>query len=111
MWSSSRTGIFAAGFAFVFMSILKRAPRRFAGPIVWISSLVVLAVVFLLPLRTSDPNAFTRRGAIWIGSLAQAHHDVLFGQGPNWYSDIAQFDNELATRLRRATIGSSQPWR
>jgi O-Antigen ligase len=98
VWSSSRTGIFAAGFAFVFMGILRQLPRRLAGPVVWISSVIVLAVVFLLPLRTTDPNAFTRRGAIWIGSLAEAHHNVLFGQGPNWYSDIAQFDNDLGNQ-------------
>ncbi len=98
VWSSSRTGMFAAGFALVFMGILRKVPRRFAGPVVWVSSLVVLAVVFILPLRTTDPNAFTRRGAIWIGSLAQAHHNVLFGQGPNWYSDIAQFDNDLGNQ-------------
>jgi hypothetical protein len=98
VWSSSRTGLFAAGFAFVFMSILRRMPRRLAGPVAWAGSLMVLAVVFLLPLRTTDPNAFTRRGAIWIGSLAQAHHNVLLGQGPNWYSDIAQFDNDLGNQ-------------
>jgi hypothetical protein len=98
VWSSSRTGVFAAGFAFVFVSILRRLPRRLARPVVWVSALVVLAVVFLLPLRTTDPNAFTRRGAIWIGSLAEAHHNVLFGQGPNWYSDIAQFDNDLGNQ-------------
>ena len=98
VWSASRTGAFAAGFAFVLVCILKRVPRRLTGPLVWVSSLVVLAVVFVLPLRTTDPNAFTRRGAIWIGSLAQAHHDVLFGQGPNWYSDIAQFDNNLGNQ-------------
>jgi O-Antigen ligase len=98
VWSSSRTGVFAAGFAFVLVSILRQVPRRLAGPVVWVSSLIVLAVVFLLPLRTTDPNAFTRRGAIWIGSLAEAHHNVLFGQGPNWYSDIAQFDNDLGNQ-------------
>jgi hypothetical protein len=98
VWSSSRTGIFAAGFAFVLVSMLRRVPRRIAGTVVWVSSLIVLAVVFLLPLRTTDPNAFTRRGEIWIGSLAQAHHDVLFGQGPNWYSEIAQFDNDLGNQ-------------
>ena len=83
-------------------------PRRLAGPVVWATSLSVLAVVFILPLRTTDPNAFTRRGAIWIGSLAQAHHDVFFGQGPNWYSDIAQFDNDLGNQAssgRRVLVG------
>jgi hypothetical protein len=98
VWSSSRTGIFAAGFGFVFMIILRQVPRRLAGPVVWVGSLIVLAVVFLLPLRTTDPNAFTRRGAIWIGSLAEARHSALFGQGPNWYSDIAQFDNDLGNQ-------------
>ena len=67
VWSSSRTGIFAAGFAFVLVAILRQVPRRFARPVVWVSSLIVLAVVFVLPLRTTDPNAFTRRGEIWIG--------------------------------------------
>jgi hypothetical protein len=98
VWSSSRTGIFAAGFVLVFVGVLRRVPRRLAGPVVWVTSLVVLAVVFILPLRTTDPNAFTRRGAIWIGSLAQAHHNVLLGQGPNWYADIAQFDNDLGNQ-------------
>jgi O-Antigen ligase len=98
VWSASRTAVFAAGFAFVVILVIRHVPRKTALPIVWVISLVTFAMVFVLPLRTTDPDAFTRRGAIWVGSLAEAHQNTVFGQGPNWYFDIAQFDNELGAQ-------------
>jgi len=98
LWSASRTAIFAAGFALVVVVVVSRVPRAVARALAVAISLATFAVVFALPLRTTDPDAYTRRGAIWIGSLSQAHRNLALGQGPNWYYDIAQFDNQLGAQ-------------
>jgi hypothetical protein len=98
LWSASRTAIFAAGLALVVVMIVSRMPRLVALALAWAVALTTLTVVFALPLHTTDPDAFTRRGAIWIGSLSEAHQNLALGQGPNWYYDIAQFDNQLGAQ-------------
>jgi hypothetical protein len=96
LWASSRTSIAAlcVGGICVAIAVLLRKGLR----TVWMVSTIigVLVAVAVLPLMTHDLSAFSSRGQIWTGSLAQfASGDVLFGSGYGWYGYIAQFSNDL----------------
>lgn len=85
VWTSSRTALFGAGVWLVAMSLrvlMRRALHR-----VLVALLLGLAVALVaLPLTTTDPEAFTERGAIWQFLLGRLHgQDWLFGLGHGWF--------------------------
>lgn len=87
VWSSSRTALFAAAVWLVVMllNLLLRASLRRVLVVLLVGLVVAVAAV---PLTTTDPEAYTQRGAIWQFSLAQLDGmQWLFGVGHRWYVD------------------------
>lgn len=94
VWSSSRSALAGAGILLVLYWVRRvwRSWPRF------MSRAVAIAPYLLgltLPFLTNDPLAFTSRGAIWLGSISAWKTSWLVGLGPDWYTQIGQFDNEL----------------
>ncbi|WP_314454838.1 hypothetical protein [uncultured Microbacterium sp.] len=87
VWSSSRTALFGAVVWLVVMllSLLLRASLRRVLIVLLVG---LLATVAVIPLTTTDPEAYTERGAIWQFNLEQLHGaQWVFGLGHTWYVD------------------------
>lgn len=87
VWSSSRTALFAAAVWLVVMllDLVLRASLRRVLQVFFVALVVAVVVV---PLTTTDPEAYTERGAIWQFNLAQLHGmQWLVGLGHTWYVD------------------------
>jgi len=91
LWSASRTALFGvAVWAVVLLvsMLLGRAGNRTVGRVFGALLLVLVVAVVALPLITTDPEAFTKRGAIWRFALSQLSGDQwLVGLGHSWYVD------------------------
>ncbi len=87
VWTSSRTALFGAAVWLVVMLLSLAVRRRIAGVLGVVLAILMVAVV-VVPVTTTDPEAYTERGAIWQFNLAQLSglHWV-FGLGHNWYTD------------------------
>lgn len=88
VWSSSRTALFGAAVWLVVMLLdltLRASLRRVLGVLL----VALLTAVVVVPLVTTDPEAYTERGAIWQFNLAQLNGTTpwLFGLGRTWYAD------------------------
>ena len=95
VWSSSRSSLVAVGATVIVIIVFSRlgdTTRRALSTLIFI---VILGAIALIPMLTTDPAAFTRRGAIWIGSFEEWARNPLFGSGLEWYSAVAQFRNDL----------------
>lgn len=88
VWSSSRTALFGAAVWLVVMllAVLLRTSLRRALSVVLVG---LVAAIIVVPLITTDPEAYTARGAIWQFNLAQLHGTTqwLVGLGHTWYTD------------------------
>ncbi|WP_285138393.1 hypothetical protein [Microbacterium sp. lyk4-40-TSB-66] len=88
VWSSSRTALFGAAVWLVVMllSLLLRVSLRRVLVVLLVG---LIAAVVVVPLATTDPQAYTARGAIWQFNLAQLNGTTqwLFGLGHTWYTD------------------------
>ncbi len=87
VWSSSRTALFGAAVWLVVM-LLDLVLRATLARVLRVLFLVLIAAVVVVPLTTTDPEAYTERGAIWQFNLAQLHGmQWLVGLGHSWYTD------------------------
>lgn len=87
MWSSSRTALFGAAVWFVVMllNLLLRASLRRILSVLLVGLVAAIAVI---PLTTTDPDAYTERGAIWQFVLSQLHGTQwIVGLGHTWFTD------------------------
>jgi hypothetical protein len=86
LWAAGRTSILALTIGMAVYAVTRgRSPRalQMAGSMTMV---VGAALVVLTPLREHNPEAFTRRGIIWILSLSNwRHHHLWFGGGPLYY--------------------------
>lgn len=95
LWSSSRTSLAATGVAIACFGLMSLLSARARPAFVALSVLAALGAVVLIPLNTHELEAFSSRGQIWIGSLAQAATNPVFGSGYGWYGYIAEYNNSL----------------
>jgi hypothetical protein len=87
VWSSSRTALFGAAVWLVVM-LLVLLVRASLHRVLAVLLVGLIAAVAVIPLTTTDPEAYTERGAIWQFNLSQLHGSQwLFGLGHTWYVD------------------------
>ncbi|MGF3055981.1 O-antigen ligase family protein [Microbacterium sp. YY-01] len=80
--SSSRTSIIAFAAAAVIMLVCASGlPAALKKLTFWLLIVIGVTVVVALPLTTTDREAFTRRGNIWINALEYAEGSKLLGRG------------------------------
>lgn len=93
-WSSCRGALIALVLYFLVKAVRFLAPKKLANLGKWwvVGALVAVAAI---PLTTTDPTAFTRRGEIWIVSLQAWRSAWAFGFGDDWYSQAGHFVNNL----------------
>jgi hypothetical protein len=95
-WSGSRTAYLGAAVMVLILIFSRVTSNKLA-----IRSLAVLTAslaTILLPLLTTDPQLFTGRGRIWMESLQEAQHSIIWGLGSNWYENRVRYVNELGTQ-------------
>ncbi|MET3808590.1 hypothetical protein ABIB25_005619 [Nakamurella sp. UYEF19] len=95
-WSASRGAFVAGGIALVAVGITAWTPRPGRRVVVGLCSIVMLAVVVMLPFLTTDLEAFTNRGLIWIYSIRWWQDAPWTGLGSNWYSVVGGTSARLA---------------
>ncbi|MCJ1706108.1 O-antigen ligase [Microbacterium sp. VKM Ac-2923] len=87
VWSSSRTALFGAAVWLVVMLLnllLRASLRRVLGVLL----IGLVAAIAVIPLTTTDPEAYTDRGAIWQFVLSQLHGtEWIVGLGHTWFTD------------------------
>ncbi len=89
IWTASRSSMYTAIIVLV-MALAVRITRRERRNIVGLIGLFgIAAAVCLLPLITTDPEAYTTRGFIWQVSLHAWQQGQFFGLGANWYDQVA----------------------
>ena len=96
VWSGSRTALFAAAVLAIF-SIVRQSPiikEKAANAFALFLGILCIA----LPLLTSDFEAFTRRGRIWIVSLEQLGDSFWLGLGPDWYDFQSLYATDLGSQ-------------
>lgn len=64
--------------------VLRLRGRRFDAV-----ALMLFLPVLLVPLLADSPDSFTNRGRIWEYSLSEFVESPVFGNGPDWYRDVA----------------------
>ncbi len=84
-WAAGRTSILAAAVGVTAFLVTERSSATSARAIVRVLFVVGVLLAAWTPLREHDPAAFTDRGVIWIRSLAEWRHHVVFGAGPLYY--------------------------
>lgn len=95
LWSAARSTIgatVAIGLVVAVLSLLPRARRSVPYRLALVAA---FALVATLPFVTTDPDAFTRRGAIWANSLGYWRQHPWVGNGSDFYSRIAQTTADL----------------
>lgn len=85
--SASRTSMIAG----VLLCITAVGSRvlRFRGRRFDAVALMLFLPVLLVPLLADSPDSFTNRGRIWEYSLSEFAKSPVFGNGPDWYRDVA----------------------
>ncbi len=87
LWSASRTAVTGVIVWFVVVllaTLLRRSWRAVTGMLLF----GLCAAVVVIPLTTTDPTAFTLRGAIWQFTLSQLSGvRWLDGLGHSWFTD------------------------
>lgn len=87
VWSSSRTALFGAVVWLVVM-LLKLLLRASLRRILGVLLIGLIAAIVVIPLTTTDPEAYTNRGAIWQFVLSQMHGtEWIVGLGHTWFPD------------------------
>lgn len=95
LWSAARGEIAGAAALAVVVGVLSLLPRGRRSVPYRLALWGAFALVAVLPFVTSDPDAFTRRGAIWSESLAYWHAHPWVGNGADFYTRIAQTSADL----------------
>lgn len=86
--SASRSSLLAVVIVLAAATVMRHSGRA----AVWTATLGLLltvSVMVCLPFLEDDPDAFTRRGGIWITSLEQWRGNPLLGLGSTWYDTAA----------------------
>lgn len=97
-WTASRTAILAACVSMIFMMLLRLSGFRIRAYLATAGISILWGTVVVLPFLTHDASAFTRRGAIWLGSLDAWAESPLIGVGVSWYSYMAGYQNSIGVQ-------------
>ncbi len=95
LWSAARSTIAGAVALAVVVGVLSLLPRGRRSVPYRLALVAVFALVAVLPFVTTDPTAFTTRGAIWARSLAYWREHPWVGLGSDFYTRIAQTTADL----------------
>lgn len=85
--SSSRTALLGAAAWLLLIVVLALPAWRATRALLGLVAALALAAIVALPLATTDPDAFTQRGAIWMYNLRAVGDDWITGLGFDWYAD------------------------
>ncbi|MFC6015990.1 O-antigen ligase family protein [Plantactinospora solaniradicis] len=92
-WTGSRSSQLAVAAVLFTYLLIRLFPTR--TWVLWTMMTTGVAAVVLVPLFTTDPEAFTRRGRIWRTLLHQWVEHPLLGYGPRYF----QREPDLAVEL------------
>ena len=98
LWTGSRSAIIAALIGLAVTFVVSRTAISARRSVATLGLAAVGLTAAVLPFVVTDPRAFTTRGAIWQGSLQVWSRSPLFGGGPDWYSRIAEYANDLGAQ-------------
>ena len=91
IWTSSRSSLLALVVGLVTVGGLLVAQPRFRPTWTVLGVGATALAVAAPPLFTTDPAAFTNRGAIWQASLHAWQSQPLIGLGSRWYSEVGDY--------------------
>lgn len=98
VWTASRTSLYALTMMCLAAALLwltrGHGARRNLSTVM---IAIPFAAVCALPLVTTDPSAYSERGFIWQASLPAWYSSPWFGQGANWYRDLATTSGSIAS--------------
>ena len=83
LWTGSRGSQVAAVVVLVTLLLIRRYPAR-----TWLPALpltIGLGLIVLVPLVTTDPDGFSRRGRIWQALLHRWAERPVLGRGPGYF--------------------------
>lgn len=106
LWTASRGSLAALAALTVAAGILALVPRDWRKGVGVLMALSPLALAGVLPLRVTDPLAFTNRGMIWITSRSWWGENLWFGRSSNWYHEVASTTERISSS---AFHGHNQP--
>lgn len=95
-WSASRGSMIAVGaglLAYVLVRVCAPWLRRIVVPAAVAGGFAIVCVV---PFLTTNPEAFTNRGLVWITSLQAWGGNPWFGLGSNWYNEVGRTSARIA---------------
>lgn len=95
VWSAARSTIAGAFAIAVVVAVLSLLPHGRRSTPYRLATWGAFALVAVLPFVTSDPDAFTRRGAIWANSLGYWRQHPWVGNGADFYTTIARTTADL----------------
>ncbi|GEM_PF-7103966 len=85
--SGSRTSMIAVGVMALVVLLIRAARTRGSQVVaVWVAIAIVVGIVVILPVTTSDPAAYSDRGQIWIYSRIVWPQNWVFGLSPRAYT-------------------------
>lgn len=94
VWSAARTSQGAAAALLLVHLMMRRAPRSL--PIAAKATLALgAALVVFVPLATSDPDAFTQRGRIWMRGFSYWQEQPVLGWGSTFFSRLMRQVNDV----------------
>jgi O-antigen ligase len=98
VWTASRTSLYALAMMCLAAALLWSTRGRGARRTLSIGMITIpFAAVCALPLVTTDPSSYSERGFIWQASLPFWYSNPWFGQGANWYRDLATTSGSIAS--------------
>ena len=96
VWSASRGAMFAVAVGVLVYGLIRVCRPWLRVLIASIAVFVPFALVCLVPLLTSSPEAFTNRGLVWSASLHAWRAEPWFGLGSDWYQMIGRTSSRIA---------------
>ncbi|GAA4286881.1 O-antigen ligase family protein [Georgenia daeguensis] len=88
--TGSRTAQFSVALILVAMYVLPRTGRARRGFFL-LAAVLLISTLVLIPLTTTDPNAYSERGRIWMTSRDSWAGSPLFGGGVTFYPDTGRY--------------------
>jgi O-antigen ligase len=95
VWSASRSSLITSVIVIMITAAVALLSARLRGLPARVFLTAPFAAVALLPLVTSDPEAFTTRGFIWMASLAAWTSNPFFGLGSRYYQELGRTSESL----------------
>lgn len=95
VWTASRSSLYAVGITAAAVFVIAAARGAVRRQVSTLLITLTFGIVCALPLLTTSREAFSGRGLIWEASLPFWRQEVWFGQGADWYRDIAATSSSI----------------